>query len=199
MKSHQTRLVTSIGYTGISRRCTSNTASVLLSSFEKKVVGTGQTIQEAVEDAERNLPPESGVITPILTFLHPPMVIFRGWPYYIKREKRKLSHRLWFRCSNKFLISTQFRRITCKFWFRTRDKLMCLGNLPNRVSIRRVSFHFHSRIWVSARIQEAQRSTICLSFLNRFSINGSSTVPRIGNLGWRKIVKMEPEWACSTS
>jgi hypothetical protein len=59
----------------------------ILIVYQKQVLGTGQTYQEAVEDAERNLPPEVGVITPVLTFLHPPTVIFRGWPYYIKREK----------------------------------------------------------------------------------------------------------------
>jgi hypothetical protein len=59
--------------------------------IEKTMVGIGQTIQEAAETAERNLPPESGVITPILTFLHPPVVVFRGWPDNIKREKQSLS------------------------------------------------------------------------------------------------------------
>jgi hypothetical protein len=55
--------------------------------FQKTVIGTGQTIQEATEDAECNLPAESGIITPIIAFLHPPVIVFRGWPYYIKREK----------------------------------------------------------------------------------------------------------------
>jgi hypothetical protein len=42
----------------------------ILIVYEKRVLGTGQTYQEAVEDAERNLAPEIGTVTPIMAFLH---------------------------------------------------------------------------------------------------------------------------------
>jgi hypothetical protein len=38
--------------------------------YEEKVLGSGQTIADAEADAEQNLPPESGVVTPITVFLH---------------------------------------------------------------------------------------------------------------------------------
>jgi hypothetical protein len=38
--------------------------------YEKTVIGTGDTYEIAVEDAESNLPPEVTQATPILYFLH---------------------------------------------------------------------------------------------------------------------------------
>ncbi len=38
--------------------------------YERQVLGSGQTIAEAEVDAERHLPAESGVITPITVYLH---------------------------------------------------------------------------------------------------------------------------------
>ena len=38
--------------------------------YEKKVLGSGRTIAEAETNAERNLPSESGVVTPITFFLY---------------------------------------------------------------------------------------------------------------------------------
>jgi hypothetical protein len=38
--------------------------------FQEKVIGVGKTYAEAVEDAERNLPPESGEITPVHQWLY---------------------------------------------------------------------------------------------------------------------------------
>ena len=43
--------------------------------FQKEVVGVGQTLQAAEEDAERRLPPEADQITPITYFL--------GYPHRI--------------------------------------------------------------------------------------------------------------------
>ena len=37
--------------------------------YEKRVIGAGKTIQEAVEDAERHLPAEVEQVTPITEFL----------------------------------------------------------------------------------------------------------------------------------
>lgn len=42
----------------------------ILIVYEQKVLGAGHTYQEAVEDAERNLAPEIGAVTPIMAFLH---------------------------------------------------------------------------------------------------------------------------------
>mgnify|MGYP001195674178 CR=1 FL=1 len=42
--------------------------------YNEQVVGTGDSLQAAIEDAERNLPPEVGEITPIhewLGYRHP--------------------------------------------------------------------------------------------------------------------------------
>ena len=38
--------------------------------FEKQVIGFGDTYQAAVEDAERNLPPGDGEITPVMDTIH---------------------------------------------------------------------------------------------------------------------------------
>jgi hypothetical protein len=45
--------------------------------FEEKVIGTGQTIDAAVADAEQQLSPDVGEVTPILEFLHPRQPFFR--------------------------------------------------------------------------------------------------------------------------
>jgi hypothetical protein len=45
--------------------------------YEKQVVGKGETLSEAVEDAERRLPPEAGEITPITEILAPRQRIYR--------------------------------------------------------------------------------------------------------------------------
>jgi hypothetical protein len=38
--------------------------------YNEKVIGIGETYAEAVEDAERNLPPDSGEITPVHQWLY---------------------------------------------------------------------------------------------------------------------------------
>ena len=48
---------------------------------EKQVIGTGQTYQEAVEDAERNLPSQFGVITPVLVSLYRRQPFYRVRPH----------------------------------------------------------------------------------------------------------------------
>jgi hypothetical protein len=45
--------------------------------YEKKVIGKGKTLQEAMEDAERNLPPEEGVVTPVIELLAPRPRLYR--------------------------------------------------------------------------------------------------------------------------
>lgn len=52
--------------------------------YEKRVVGTGHTIQEAAEDAERNLAPEVSEVTPITEFLHHRHPFFRVRPTVAK-------------------------------------------------------------------------------------------------------------------
>lgn len=51
-------------------------ACVLL-VYEKAVVGTGKTPQEAEVNAEMNLPPDSGEITPVLYLLSHPYSTLR--------------------------------------------------------------------------------------------------------------------------
>ena len=48
--------------------------------YQKEVVGIGDSIEDAVSDAESRLPPESGVITPILTTLYEKQPFFRVYP-----------------------------------------------------------------------------------------------------------------------
>jgi hypothetical protein len=38
--------------------------------YHERVIGVGDTTEAAVEDADRNLPPEVGEITPLLEILH---------------------------------------------------------------------------------------------------------------------------------
>jgi hypothetical protein len=38
--------------------------------YNQQVIGVGATYQEAIDDAERNLPPETGEITPVHDWLH---------------------------------------------------------------------------------------------------------------------------------
>lgn len=45
--------------------------------FREQVIGTGQTIDAAVDDAEQHLPADTGEVTPILDFLHPRQPFFR--------------------------------------------------------------------------------------------------------------------------
>ena len=40
--------------------------------YQRAVVGTGKTLQEAEEDAERRLPTDSPQITPVIDMLHRP-------------------------------------------------------------------------------------------------------------------------------
>ena len=55
--------------------------------YEKRVVGTGETYTEAVENAERNLPAEFGVITPVLVFLHHRQPFYRVRPDPMSDDK----------------------------------------------------------------------------------------------------------------
>jgi hypothetical protein len=43
--------------------------SCIILVYQRTVVGTGETLREAEEDAERRLPPGSGQITPVIEFL----------------------------------------------------------------------------------------------------------------------------------
>jgi hypothetical protein len=45
--------------------------------YQKKVIGKGHTVQEAAEDAERNLPPDVNQVTPILEFVRHPYAFLR--------------------------------------------------------------------------------------------------------------------------
>ena len=45
--------------------------------YERKVIGVGNTYGEMVQDAERNLPPEIPVATPVTYFLHYRHLFFR--------------------------------------------------------------------------------------------------------------------------
>jgi hypothetical protein len=45
--------------------------------FEENVIGTGQTIDEAMADAEQHLSVDMDEVTPILEFLHPRQPFFR--------------------------------------------------------------------------------------------------------------------------
>lgn len=45
--------------------------------YDKQVVGTGKTVQEAVADAEIHLAPTSPPITPIIKFLAPRSRLYR--------------------------------------------------------------------------------------------------------------------------
>lgn len=55
--------------------------------YQEQVLGTGQTYQEAVEDAERNLPPEYGVVTPILVFVHQRQPFYRVRPQLLPNDE----------------------------------------------------------------------------------------------------------------
>jgi hypothetical protein len=48
--------------------------------YQKEVIGVGATLNDAIEDAEQNLPPDSGVITPIMTTLYEKQPFFRVYP-----------------------------------------------------------------------------------------------------------------------
>jgi hypothetical protein len=52
----------------------------VLMVYEKQVLGSGQTMQEAEADAERNLPPDAQVVTPVTVFLHRRHPFFRVRP-----------------------------------------------------------------------------------------------------------------------
>lgn len=41
----------------------------ILMVYEKTVLGSGQTIEDAEADAEHNLPPDAGIVTPVTVFL----------------------------------------------------------------------------------------------------------------------------------
>jgi hypothetical protein len=51
--------------------------SCVLLVFEKAVVGVGENIQAAEANAEKQLPPDSKEITPILYFLNQPYSLLR--------------------------------------------------------------------------------------------------------------------------
>ena len=55
--------------------------------YQKQVIGSGHTLQEAAEDAERNLPPEVGEATPITEFLHHRHPFFRVRPAHNARHE----------------------------------------------------------------------------------------------------------------
>lgn len=59
--------------------------------YEKQVIGTGHTIQEAAEDAERNLPPDVSEVTPITEFLHDrrKSYFLRPTPEQFRKQYRK--------------------------------------------------------------------------------------------------------------
>lgn len=51
--------------------------------YEQQVIGTGQTLQEAIDDAERNLPPDVEEVTPITDFLYKRHPFFRVRPHTV--------------------------------------------------------------------------------------------------------------------
>lgn len=55
--------------------------------YEKKVVGIGATLDEAAQNAEANLPPESGQITPVIILVHQRHPFLRVYPTPVQREK----------------------------------------------------------------------------------------------------------------
>ncbi len=48
--------------------------------YKEQVLGVGTTYDEALEDAERNLPPDVGVVTPVHERLHHRQPFFRVYP-----------------------------------------------------------------------------------------------------------------------
>jgi len=56
--------------------------------YQHKVVGKGKTLQEAIDDAERNLPPEIAQITPIIEFLRPRSPFFRIRPKLLENNDK---------------------------------------------------------------------------------------------------------------
>ena len=48
--------------------------------YKEQVIGVGDTYQEAIEDAERNLPSDMGVVTPVHEWLHHRQPFFRVYP-----------------------------------------------------------------------------------------------------------------------
>lgn len=55
--------------------------------YEKHVIGTGQTLDEAVEDADRHLPDEVEQITPVTEFLRHHNPFWRVRPILLKPEQ----------------------------------------------------------------------------------------------------------------
>jgi hypothetical protein len=53
--------------------------------YEKQVVGSGRTIEEAEADAERGLSPEIEQITPVLHFV--------SYPYRLRRAVIRTEHK----------------------------------------------------------------------------------------------------------
>jgi hypothetical protein len=48
--------------------------------YQQQVIGKGSTLQEAEEDAEKNLPSEMSEATPVTVFLHQRHPFFRIYP-----------------------------------------------------------------------------------------------------------------------
>lgn len=54
--------------------------------YQEQVIGTGDSMQSAIEDAEHNLPPEVGAITPICEWLFHRHPILRVQPTPIPKS-----------------------------------------------------------------------------------------------------------------
>ncbi|MBN1565344.1 MAG: hypothetical protein JXA10_15975 [Anaerolineae bacterium] len=55
--------------------------------YEKAVLGSGQTIEDAEADAERNLSPDAGTVTPVTVFLRTPdRPLYTAWIKQLMRE-----------------------------------------------------------------------------------------------------------------
>lgn len=55
--------------------------------YKEQVLGTGPTYEAALEDAERNLPPDVTEVTPVHDYIHYRQPFYRVYPSAIKESQ----------------------------------------------------------------------------------------------------------------